>query len=151
MVPNNHHQVVHSIWNDIENNEERIKTRLPITAKASADAPQMGGPRLGMEMLEEIKEIMEVQEKNISYIKYYYNWNFSYRANRKAMKIIISNVLAIQNFMLEGSSRQNNKRKKKSKSMPRHQFGMTQPYPLMKKVQKKRKRLPTDWPLHYGQ
>lgn len=44
---------------DNEKNEESINVGLAIIAKASTNAPQIG-PRLGMEMLEEIKDIRVV-------------------------------------------------------------------------------------------
>lgn len=44
---------------NIEKDEESIKVGLAIIAKASTNAPQIG-PQLGMEMLEEIKDIRVV-------------------------------------------------------------------------------------------
>lgn len=54
---------------EVEKNEVKIKARLAITTRASTKGSQMGGHKLGSGILEDMKEIREMQQRIINFVE----------------------------------------------------------------------------------
>lgn len=48
---------------EVKRNEERIKVGLAVSTKASSNAPMFGREKVGVGILEELKEIKEMQQR----------------------------------------------------------------------------------------
>lgn len=91
---------------EVEKKEDKIKAVLAISAKkASSDTPQIGGQKLGAEILEGPKEIKEMQERLITFMEYQHKWNTYMEGQYKANYINISNVPTVEASLLACTSR----------------------------------------------
>lgn len=54
----------------IVKNAEKVKTRLAIFTKASTYARQIEGQKVGAKILEELKEIKDLQKKLVTFMEY---------------------------------------------------------------------------------
>lgn len=104
---------------EVEKNEKNIKARLAITSSISTEG--VGGRRLGAKILEELKEIREMQQKFIIFMEYQHNWNKFIQGQCETPKINISNVPIVHETLFvvtSGTKQQESKEKPKDSRAP---------------------------------
>lgn len=97
---------------EAERNEEKIKVGLAISSKASSDTPQFGSQNVGVEILEELKEIKDMQKNLVTFMDYQHKWNMFMERKFQANQINIYGVPTHKGFIFARTSKFTGMKKK---------------------------------------
>lgn len=95
---------------------KRVKARLIISARTSTKGLQIEGQKIGVEILEELKEFKVLKKKLVTFMEYQRWWNTFMQGKYEANQISISSVPIFKSSIYVGTSRVVAKEKNKEKS-----------------------------------